>query len=477
MTLRHTAGRGSGSVSPESGLRGRRAAERINSRAVPAPPPTKPALPESGPGWQTPCRMTPAEFITKWQASTRNERAACQEHFIDLCRLLDEPTPNSDATGDDYAFEKGATKFTGEGGWADVWRRGCFAWEYKKKRGDLDAAHRQLLLYAGPLGNPPLLIVSDIARIVIRTNWTNAVTETHTIPLAELADPKRLRLLKWAFSDPDQLRPARTRQALTEEAAGEFAKLAGRLRDRGHDPLVVAHFVNRLVFCLFADDVGLLPAGLFVQLLARARQRPDRSERYASDLFAAMAESGGEIGYTPIPWFNGGLFDDATALPLDRDDIDLLIRTAKLDWAEIDPSLLGTLFERGLNPGKRSQLGAHYTDRDKIDDHRSGDPPAVAGGMAGGAGEDRGGIDPAGGARAEGDQREGGRPGAVPGVCREAAPVPRAGPRLRVGELPVSEPDGAEGPGAPGRGGGGDAGIAAGVSAGRAGNDAGDRDQ
>ena len=100
--------------------------------------------------------MTPAEFIAKWQASTRNERSACQEHFIDLCHLLDEPTPNSDPTGEDYAFEKGATKFTGEDGWADVWRRNRFAWEYKKKRGDLNAAYRQLLLRdADRPGDPP----------------------------------------------------------------------------------------------------------------------------------------------------------------------------------------------------------------------------------------------------------------------------------------------------------------------------------
>jgi hypothetical protein len=311
--------------------------------------------------------MTPEEFIAKWQASTRNERAACQEHFIDLCHLLDEPTPNSDPTGEDYAFEKGATKFTGEHGWADVWRRNCFAWEYKKQRGDLDAAHRQLLLYAGPLGNPPLLVVSDIARIVIRTNFTNAVTETHVIPLAELTNPVRLRLLKWAFSDPEQLRPARTRQALTEQAAAEFAELARRLRTRGHDPQAVAHFVNRLVFCMFADDVGLLPTGLFDQMLALARRRPARSAGYTSKLFAAMATSGGEIGFVDVPWFDGGLFDNATSLPLERDDVDLLIRAAKLDWAEVDPSILGTLFERGLDPDKRSQLGAHYTDRAKIE--------------------------------------------------------------------------------------------------------------
>jgi hypothetical protein len=137
--------------------------------------------------------MSPSDFIAKWNASTRNERAACQEHFIDLCQLLDKPTPGADPTGENYAFEKGATKFTGEGGWAEVWKRGCFAWEYKKQPGDLNAAHRQLLLYAGLLGNPPLLITSDIARIVIRTNWTNAVTETHEIPLAELVDPLNLQ--------------------------------------------------------------------------------------------------------------------------------------------------------------------------------------------------------------------------------------------------------------------------------------------
>jgi type II restriction/modification system DNA methylase subunit YeeA len=311
--------------------------------------------------------MTPSDFITKWTASTRNERAACQEHFIDLCNLLDEPTPGTDPTGENYAFEKGATKFTGDGGWADVWKRGCFAWEYKKKRGDLNAAHRQLLLYAGPLGNPPLLITSDIARIVIRTNWTNAVTETHEIPLAEMANPLRLRLLKWAFSDPEQLRPSHTRQALTEQAATEFAELARRLRDRGHDPRAVAHFVNRLVFCMFANNVGLLPEGLFGQMLKLCKRRWPRSAEYTGQLFGALAKSGGEIGYVDVPWFNGGLFEDATTLPLIEKDINLLIELTELDWGEVDPSILGTLFERGLDPDKRSQLGAHYTDRAKIE--------------------------------------------------------------------------------------------------------------
>ncbi len=311
--------------------------------------------------------MTPSQFVAKWQANSRAERAACQEHFIDLCGLLHEPTPNSDPTGSAYAFEKGALKASGGDGWADLWRRGCFAWEYKGKHKDLDGAHRQLLQYAGALENPPLLVVSDIERIVVRTNWTNTVSERHDLLLPDLADPTRLMLLKGVFSNPDRLRPGKTREALTGQAAGEFAELARRLRARGHDAMAVAHFVNRLVFCLFADDVDLLPHGLFERMLAASRRDSVRFEAYARRLFAAMAERGGEVDFTPIPWFNGGLFDSAEALPLDAADVALVQRAAALDWAEVDPSLLGTLFERGLDPDKRSQLGAHYTDRAKIE--------------------------------------------------------------------------------------------------------------
>lgn len=311
--------------------------------------------------------MTPESFIRKWKANSRAERAASQEHFIDLCRLLDEPTPNEDPDGSTYAFEKGATKATGRDGWADVWRRGCFAWEYKGKHKDLDAAHAQLLLYAGALENPPLLIVSDIERIIIRTNWTGYATQRHEILLEDLARADRRALLKAALSDPEALRPDTTRQALTERAAGDFAAIAKRLRDRGHDPHAVAHFLARLAFCAFADDIALLPKGLFERLLVAGRKSPAEFEALAGTLFQAMAQRGGRVGFDPVPWFNGGLFDNAPALPLEAEDIATIQRAAALDWADIDPSILGTLFERGLDPDKRTQLGAHYTDREKIE--------------------------------------------------------------------------------------------------------------
>ena len=133
--------------------------------------------------------MSPHEFIRKWRASELKERSASQEHFIDLCRLLSEPTPaEADPSGEMYCFERGARKETGGDGWADVWKRHHFAWEYKGKRADLDAAFGQLRLYALALENPPLLIVSDMQRFRIRTNWTNSVSKTYEFDLDDLTD-------------------------------------------------------------------------------------------------------------------------------------------------------------------------------------------------------------------------------------------------------------------------------------------------
>ena len=310
--------------------------------------------------------MTPNQFIAKWHAAELKESSAAQEHFIDLCRLLDEPTPaEEDPKGDHYCFERGASKDSGGEGWADVWKRHYFAWEYKGKHANLDAAFNQLRQYALALENPPLLIVSDMHRFRIRTNWTNSVSRTLEFELDDLVDVTVRDKLKWAMSDPERLRPGETRQSLTERAAKTFAQLAQSLRDEGHAPQEVAHFVNRLVFCMFADDVGLLPDAMFTRMLKHAYSRPEEFATLARDLFAAMSV-GGRVGFETVEWFNGGLFENDVTLPMNKAQIETTLQASNLDWSNIDPSILGTLFERGLDPDKRSQLGAHYTDRDKI---------------------------------------------------------------------------------------------------------------
>jgi type II restriction/modification system DNA methylase subunit YeeA len=307
------------------------------------------------------------DFIAKWRAADLKERTASQSHFNDLCSVLGVLDPiSADPKGEWFTFEKGASKTGGGEGWADVWRKECFAWEYKGPRKDLDKAFSQLQQYAIALENPPLLIVSDMDRIRIHTNWTNTVQEVHDFTLEDMLDGDVREKLKRAFVDPEHFKPTKTRQALTEETAREFAGLAQRLRERGHEAHQVAHFVNQLVFCMFAEDTGLLPDNLFTKMLDLCRRDPTSFAENAGTLFGAMAKQGGRVGFTRIDWFNGGLFQDDHALPVTRDDVEDLFKAAQRDWSQIDPSILGTLFERGLDPAKRSQLGAHYTDREKI---------------------------------------------------------------------------------------------------------------
>jgi type II restriction/modification system DNA methylase subunit YeeA len=305
----------------------------------------------------------------KWAKSTRTERAAAQEHFIDLCRMIGAPTPNDDPTGEEYAFEKGAEKLDGTNGFADVWRRGYFGWEYKGPWKDLRAAYNQLLLYREALENPPLLVVCDLNRFEVHTNFTNTPKHVHPFTLLDLRDQPEepLRILRAVMQHPGELKPGTTTAELTAGAAKEFASLADRLRDRGHEPQDVAHFLNKLVFCMFAEDAELLPRGL-LRRLTKAAGHTDTFTSGLNDLFSKMADKGGLFGAERIDWFNGGLFDGGEgALPLMPDEIHLVGRVSELDWSQVEPAIFGTLFERGLDPSKRSQLGAHYTDRRSIE--------------------------------------------------------------------------------------------------------------
>ena len=152
---------------------------------------------------------------------------------------------------------------------------------------------------------------------------------------------------------------------MTQEAAQKFSTLANVLRKYGENPQQVAHFLIRLLFCLFAEDIGLLPDKLFPRLLEQTHHNSKDFAEVLSQLFRAM-NTGGYFGADRILHFNGGLFDDDRVLQLDSDAMDIIAGIDALDWAAIKPSIFGTLFERGLDPSKRSQLGAHYTGEDDI---------------------------------------------------------------------------------------------------------------
>jgi hypothetical protein len=186
--------------------------------------------------------MTPEQFVAKWKLSTLGERQAAQPHFLDLCELLGQPKPGDLGAEDEasYCFEKGATKTGGRRGWADVWRRGRFAWEYKGKGANLEAALAQLQQYALALENPPLLVVCDLERFLVVTNWTNTVSRRISLRIEDLLDPAKREILANVFADPERLKPGLTREQVTAERALSLAGLARDLRARGNEPEPVA---------------------------------------------------------------------------------------------------------------------------------------------------------------------------------------------------------------------------------------------
>lgn len=319
--------------------------------------------------------ITPAEFIAKWgpggSAAHLNEEQGAQSHFLDLCELLDVPKPSSGATADDYVFEQRSLVLGEARGYADVFYRDHFAWENKAPGKNLDAALRQLQQYSLALANPPLLVVCDRLTIRIHTQFNGYPSERHEIRAEQLDLPDKRALLKRLWTDPQSFKPPKSSRAITEEAARAFATLAEQLRGRGNDVQQVAHFLTQCLFCFFAEDVGLLPDRMFERLVDHRGITSAQLSAGLRQLFATM-QSGGLYGADAIPWFNGGLFAYARVPELEVTDVTELRNAAALNWSAIDVSIFGTLFERGLDPAKRSQLGAHYTDPATI--HRIIDP-------------------------------------------------------------------------------------------------------
>ena len=325
--------------------------------------------------------MTPYEFTNKWGKSTLSESAASHEHFLDICRLTGQPTPaEADPGGDFFTFEKSLKKESGRQGFADVWRRNCFAWEYKGQHADLDKAYAQLQLYRESLGNPPLLVTCDFDRYEVHTNFNNTVKRIFRFTNADITSNSAvdgstltpIQVLTALFVDPYSLQPGQSQARLTEEAAELLGKLTEDLRkwnEASDEPIPdqrIARFVMRMIFCFFAADVGLIPKDAFSYLIRVNKANPTNFKDNLSKLFCAMRD-GGEFLMQEVPHFNGGLFDDDFVPTLIADHIAMFEQLNELTWSDIEPSIFGTLFERVIDESKRRQLGTHYTSRDDIE--------------------------------------------------------------------------------------------------------------
>ena len=339
--------------------------------------------------------MTLDSFIARWSKSAAAERANKDHFVLDLCEALDVPKPEpttGDPEHDRYVFEHDA-KILHDGGRItigkiDLYKEGSLILEAKqgsteksKKRGtarrdtpawyiEMRDAFGQALGYARTQHKPPpFIIVADIgycfdlyASFDGTTHYTS-FPEPHTsrILIKDLA--KHRDLLRAIFLEPHSLDPSLRAARVTREVAGHLAELAKWLEAKKHPSELVAKFLMRCLFTMFAEDVGLLPDHLFTNAIEKYwLPNPKSFVGGVQSLWKAMND-GGDFLVGKLLHFNGGLFREPVALPLGEEGLKRLLEAAKCNWADVEPAIFGTLIERALDPRERHALGAHYTPR------------------------------------------------------------------------------------------------------------------
>ncbi len=362
-------------------------------------------------------RLNVESFIQRWHNSGAAERANYQLFLSELCDLLGVNRPDPSKPDDEenaYVFERSVTFHHPDGststGRIDLYKRGHFILEAKQgvekkeKEAQLSQAAKVKLLrakkgtaqrgtaawdeamlkargqaeqYARALpaseGRPPFLIVVDVGHsIELYSEFTrtggNYVPfpdpRSHRFLLGQLNDAQTRETLRLVWTDPLALDPARRSARVTREIAEKLGRLAQSLEASKHSAEVVATFLMRALFTMFAEDMELLPKDSFLNLLESLHGQTEQFVPMVEELWGRMKTGGfSTVLREKILRFNGGLFENATALPLNDDQFELLIEASRADWRDVEPAIFGTLLERALNPIERHRLGAHYTPR------------------------------------------------------------------------------------------------------------------
>ncbi|MEW6217500.1 MAG: DNA methyltransferase, partial [Candidatus Bipolaricaulota bacterium] len=356
-------------------------------------------------------------FVERWSASGGGERSNYQLFLVELCDVLGLPRPDPARPENErnaYVFERAVSTPVGDGTlttkFIDLYRRSSFVLEAKqgverdaedqaatlglaprpssRRRGvgvrgtegwdsAMVRARHQAERYARALpadeGRPPFILVVDVGHVIevyaefTRTGGTYTPFPdplSHRLALCDLEDEAVRDLLRRIWNDPLSLDPSRRAARVTREVAERLARLARSFEASGHPPEQVAPFLMRCIFTMFAEDIGLIPAGALRGLLEELRDRPGAFVPVIEELWQAMKTGSFSTALRlKVRHFNGHLFEDTSALPVTQGQLDLLVEAARADWRDVEPAIFGTLLERALDPAERHKLGAHFTPR------------------------------------------------------------------------------------------------------------------
>ena len=368
------------------------------------------------------------DFISHWKGATAPEQSVSQQFLMELCELLEVDRPGNQRQGG-YTFEFHVSETQHDGstklGRIDLYKRASFILESKKFQEKI-VEQTSLELAAEAIGAkakgkksgqpvrdtdrwddamlkafvqardyvralptdepaPPFLLVVDVGHIIeVRADFslTGRAYQpfpdplTYRIGLDQLRDEKVRARLKSIWTNPAELDPSKRSAEVTREVAKHLAELAKSFEKEKHAPKIVGEFLTRCLFCMFAEDVGLLPNAEgkkgFTELLNSLAPDGTGFETMLRTLFAEMNEGRSKdvsvILRRKLLKFNGGLFADNTVLPVNGTQLGILKAAAALDWQHVEPAIFGTLLERALGgEGERHKLGAHFTPRSYVE--------------------------------------------------------------------------------------------------------------
>jgi hypothetical protein len=328
-----------------------------------------------------PQRNALRQLAEKWANVPAGELANSQSYLSELATALGVAPPMPRGSG--YEFEY-TLPVIDRGGRAvtiriDLYRAEHFILEAKDTGGGsaaekvLRGAYAQAKGYAGevPHGPPPYLLVLDVGRTLLA--WDRWAGTYGGFALARRFDlatlwqrPDDIELLRAIWEKPASLDPRGRAAAVTREVAARLAELSALLEARGFGQERVARFLMRCVFTMFAEDVQLLPEKPFQTAVQQYGDNPEEFAEVMAELWKSMDE-GRRFGMRKLLRFNGHFFHDAEVLPLTRDDLAVLLRAAKADWREVEPTIFGTLLTRALDAEERHRLGAEYTPREYVE--------------------------------------------------------------------------------------------------------------
>lgn len=373
-----------------------------------------------------------AAFIAKWQNTPGGaERANYQLFLSGMCHALglDEPEAGQRGVLGRYQFEgpvAGGSE-RGNKGFIDLYRKGSFVLEAKQsqipegqreqpelfdpatsspnaisgaKYDDLmRKALRQARNYAVNLPAdhpwPPFLIVCDVGRAFeLYFDWSGngrgydffPDRMGYRITIDRLADAEVQKLFRDIWDKPRARDPRLKAAEVTRDVATRLAHVSQWLEEgqrirataessdfeRSLAVEEASLFLMRILFCMFAEDIGLLPHNSFRDFLADAVEDERHFESGLHDLWAKMADGTIQPRYSwvvkeDVRYFNGGLFENTRTYTLGKHMIGELLVAAKAEWARVEPAIFGTFLEQALTPAQRAQLGAHYTPRPYVE--------------------------------------------------------------------------------------------------------------